>query len=161
MNATTVFLQTVPKTQVYRGCMNCTQRTSAGSLLKHHLYTFDVPDARRYLVNAAECQLSHSSHWCCKYATQTWVGGPQASARINRKCGDWGVSATLSYVLFAGNLPVLILFLLICRFFQRIKMELFRSCQLCDTVYILFKLSSMSSQGEAGLIRMPGLVLAL
>lgn len=42
MNAATVFLQTAPKTQVYRGCMNCTQRTAAGSLLKRRLYMFDV-----------------------------------------------------------------------------------------------------------------------
>lgn len=47
MNTATVFLLT----QVYRGWMNCTQRTSAGSLLKRRLYAFDVPDARRYLVN--------------------------------------------------------------------------------------------------------------
>lgn len=106
---------------------------------------------QEYLVNIAECQLSHHSHWCCKPATQGWVGGPQASARISRKCeagwGEWAltffeVMCTLCAICWqqVHSDPTSTHLIIL----QISKMEGFTGWRLWDTMHILLKPKSPS-----------------
>lgn len=108
---------------------------------------------REYLVNTAECRLSHSSHWRCKHATQAWVGGPQASVRINRKCEDWRRERALTFSEVMGTLcaicwqsahsdPISALLMIL----QISKQERFTGWQPWDKMYVLLKPSSPSSR---------------